>query len=76
MLKIQLCITGINYILKYIQIKYFFFLLFHNIPFFFCICDQINAALVSIRLIFDMPLYNIHFSWCNQVPPFKNPVSH
>jgi len=34
MLKIQLCITGINYILQYITIVN-------------CIFDQINAALVT-----------------------------
>ncbi len=37
MLKIQLCITGINYTLKYIQIEKLFYILiiFHNITAFF-----------------------------------------
>ncbi len=50
MLKIQLCITGINYILKYIQIENS--LNYNNISqcySFYCIIDQINAALVNIR---------------------------
>jgi len=53
MLKIQLYITGINYILKYIQIenryfklnKYFTIVLFY-------LLDQINEALVSSRDLF------------------------
>ncbi len=44
MLKIQRCITGINYILKYIQIKS------NQINYIF---DQINAALISIKYIFQ-----------------------
>ncbi len=43
MLKIQLYITGINYILKHIQIEKFQILLFY------CIFYQINAALMSMR---------------------------
>ncbi len=38
MLKIQLCITGINYIRKYIQI-----VMFHNI------FDKISAAFMKVR---------------------------
>ncbi len=35
MLQIQLCVTGINYILKYIQIKnVFLIVIFHNITVF------------------------------------------
>ncbi len=52
--KIQLYITGINYFLKYITIenvkKY------NNISncyCFYCICDQINAALASKRDVFQ-----------------------
>ncbi len=45
MLKIQLCITTINYVLKYIKI------ISHNITF-FCIFGQINATLMSIRHFF------------------------
>ncbi len=50
MLKIQLCITGINYIVKYIQIVNS--LNYNKISqcySFYCIIDQINAALVNIR---------------------------
>ncbi len=55
MLKIQLCITGINYTLKYIQIEKLFYILiiFHNITAFFCIFNNINAALVSRRDFFQ-----------------------
>ncbi len=58
MLKIQLWITGINYILKYTQIENSYFkLMFLNIIlnnisqyyFYYCIFDQINAVLVSRR---------------------------
>ncbi len=58
MLKIQLCITEINYILKYIQIKKQLnkiVIIFHN---FYCIFDQINAALVSRRDLFKKPTPN------------------
>ncbi len=51
MLKIQLCNTEINYILQYIQIEngYLHFLEYFTILLFYCIFDQINAALVSRR---------------------------
>ncbi len=51
MLKIQLCITGINYILKYIKIVNI--LNRNNIlqNDFFCIFDRIDTALMSIRNI-------------------------
>ncbi len=55
-MKIQLCFTGINYILKYIKIE----TVINNINnvinnisqnyrVFFCIFNQINTALMSIR---------------------------
>ncbi len=44
MLKIQLRITEINYILQYISQYYWFY----------CIFDQINAALVSRRVFFSL----------------------
>jgi len=48
MLKIQLCITGINYILKCIKID--------NISqYFYFIFDQINASLASRRNLFSKP---------------------
>ncbi len=52
MLKIQLCFTGINYILKYFKIENG--LNFSNISqnYSLCIFDQINAALMSIRNFF------------------------
>ncbi len=56
MLKIQLCITGINYILKCIQIENCLFkivIIFHNINVFTCILNQINAELMSIRHVFQ-----------------------
>ncbi len=58
MLKIQLCLTEINIFLKYIQIEVILNCgKFHNITvctvFFYCISDQINAALVSIRDFFQ-----------------------
>ncbi len=47
MLKIQLCITGIKSILKYIHIQNSYFI---SQYLFFCIFfDKINAALISIR---------------------------
>ncbi len=54
MLKIQLCITEINYILTYIQIEKSFIIviIFHNINILYCIFDQINAVLVSLRYLF------------------------
>ncbi len=42
-----LCITGINYILKCIQIEFYFL-----ISLFYCICVQINLAMVIIRDFF------------------------
>ncbi len=50
-MEIQLCITEINYILKYIKIETIV-LYCNNIwqdYSFFCIFDQIKAALISIR---------------------------
>ncbi len=54
MLKIQLCITEINYIWTYIQIEKSFIIviIFHNIIILYCIFDQINAVLVSLRYLF------------------------
>jgi len=50
MLKNQLCITGINYILQYIKIEISYFKLrYFSILLFF---DQRNASLVSIRYFF------------------------
>ncbi len=43
MLKIQICIAWINYILKYIKIE-------NNITDLFLCVDQMNAALISINL--------------------------
>ncbi len=54
LLKIQLCITGINYILKYVNIILETILNVNNISQyyrFYSIFDQINAALVSVRLL-------------------------
>ncbi len=51
MLKIQFCITEINYILKYIKMEKHYFKLFFFCVF-FCVSDQINAALMSIRDFF------------------------
>jgi len=51
MLKIhhaELCITGINYILKYIPIEISCFKL-KNILQYYCIFDQTNAVLISRR---------------------------
>ncbi len=50
MLKIQLCITEINYILKYIQIeiKYFKLQYYFTVLMFYCIFDQTNGTLLSI----------------------------
>ncbi len=48
MLKIQLCITEINYIFKYILNRK---QLFSIVMMFRCIFDQIIAALLSIRHI-------------------------
>ncbi len=51
MLKIQRCVTGINYILKYIRIESSYFK-YKNISQYYCFCcilDQINAGLVSSR---------------------------
>ncbi len=54
-MEIQLCITEINYTLKYIKIETII-LYCNNILqdywFFFSIFDQINAALMSIRHFF------------------------
>ncbi len=60
MLKMQLCIKGINYILKYIQIERVI-LYCNNISqyySFYCMADQIIAALVSIKA-FTKTLKNI-----------------
>ncbi len=55
MLKIQLCITGINYILKRIKIENCDFKLLYFTTL-YSIIDQINAVLASIR---DLLLENI-----------------
>ncbi len=65
MLKIQLSITEIHKILKYINKENYFN---HNISqyyCFYCIFDQINAALVSIRDFFQKHYKNLPtWSWC------------
>ncbi len=48
MQKIQLCITEINYNLKYVQIE-IVILNYKNISQYHCFFYKINAALVSIR---------------------------
>ncbi len=48
MLKIQIYITGINYILQYVQIENSYLKLLNC---FYNIFDQINAVLVSLRLL-------------------------
>ncbi len=55
MLKIQLCIMEINYILKYINMEdsYLKLIIFHSITAFTVIFDQINAALMIIRDFFQ-----------------------
>ncbi len=58
MLKIQLWIMGINYILKYSKIEkkkniILNWIIFHNITVFLCIVDQINPDLMSIRDFFQ-----------------------
>ncbi len=55
MLKIQLCFTGIHYILKFIKIEKCYFKLQYNFTkflFFSVVFFQINAALMSIRHFF------------------------
>ncbi len=54
MLKIQLCFTEINYIVEYIKIEncYFKSQYFTELLLFFCIFDQIDTALMSIRNVF------------------------
>ncbi len=55
MLKIQLCITGINYILKCINIKNSYFKFCNNISqyySFYCIFDEMNTVLVIIKDFF------------------------
>ncbi len=54
MLKIQLHITGINCILKYILIENSGVILYHNIDV-HCIFNQINAA--SVRIIYKCRLF-------------------
>ncbi len=51
MLKIQRCITEINYIFKYIKIEKHFYILiiFQNITVFSVFFYPINAGLMSIR---------------------------
>ncbi len=49
MLKIQLRITGINYILQYIHIENSYFNSEIYLTIFQWICNQINAALLSKR---------------------------
>ncbi len=57
MLKIQLCISGINYILKFIKMKekLFEIVIFSR---FYCIFDQINADPINIRLQENRKLYH------------------
>ncbi len=56
MLKIQLCITGINYMLSYLKKKtaVYILIIFHVLLYF----DQINATLVSIRDLFQKQQQN------------------
>ncbi len=53
MLKVQLCITGIYYALKYIKIQksYFRLIIFHKITV-FTIIDQISANFISVSDLF------------------------
>ncbi len=73
MLKIQLCITGINCILKYINVENKLYLNCNNIYniqynyCFYCIFNQINAALVRMRYITEIPtIYSnvMHLYFC------------
>ncbi len=52
MLKIQRCVTEINYSLKCIKIETIV-LCCNKILQYYCIFDQINAALTSIRDLFE-----------------------
>ncbi len=56
MLKIQLCITGINLILQYIQIEKLFSILimFHNITDLTVFLDQMNEALENRRDVLSL----------------------
>ncbi len=60
--KFSIAITGINYILKYIAIENSYFKLYTILQYycFYCIFDQINAALESIRDFFQKHLFKIH----------------
>ncbi len=54
--KIQIWITGINYIWKYIQIETQLFqilIIFQTTTIYCCIIDQINTGLLSIRDFFQ-----------------------
>ncbi len=67
MLKIQLEITGINYILKYILKKETVILNNTNISKFYCFCctlDQINTGLVSRRDFFKKTLILLFKNIC------------
>ncbi len=75
-LKIQLCFTGINYILKYIKIENFYFKLqkYFTILFceiIFCIFYQIDTALISLRNFLknftDPKLLNSSVLYCKNV---------
>ncbi len=70
MLKIQLYITGINYIRNYIETEngYFKVVIFHNIQFYY-IVDQINAALVNINILNHhiTPNSEYYSNYCNKI---------
>ncbi len=75
MLKIQICITGINYFKIYSHRKQLIeiVIIFHNITVFYCIFGQINAALMSRRDLFNIEyiknLANTNFicSFCSNI---------
>ncbi len=58
MLKIQLWLTGINYILNYIQMENSC----NNISQYYCIFYQINAVLVSIEDSYRPQTYSMNES--------------
>ncbi len=82
-MKIQLCIAGINYILKYIKENHYLkTLIFQNVV---CMFDQLNVALMNIRIFFfyiyitsltDLKLLNsdmcVYIQWVRKV--FRPPL--
>ncbi len=79
-MKIQLCIAGMNYILKYIKENHYLkTLIFQN---FVCMFDQLNLALMNIRnflfffFLTDLKLLNsdmcVYIQWVRKV--FRPPL--